>query len=138
VPDNTTTPASEVQVPDEAVELLAEANAISELWDWWEDNPTREAKEGRQRKRYAQLTERIKDSWREGARAQIALVRPAIQAQVEEQVRERLLSDKAISAARAGVHWREEDGEIESVDLPHVIRAAIDAALNPHGDEEGK
>ncbi|HYQ13096.1 MAG TPA: hypothetical protein VEP94_06595 [Solirubrobacterales bacterium] len=77
-------------IPEAAIELLAEHNAIHELWGWWDDIPTREAKEGRQRKRYAQLSEDVKESWRDGAREQLALVADSLRRQGAEEERERL------------------------------------------------
>lgn len=107
------------QVGDEAVELLAEWNAIHELWCWWEDTPTREAKEGRQRQRYAQLTEDTKDTWREGARQQIELVAPILHQQWEEE----LLSGEAVEAHGAAMWFDVNDHVREQ------SRAALKAAL---------
>lgn len=81
-------PMPSPQPSEAAVEALAERNAIKELWGWWEDTPSREAKEGRQRQRYAQLSDGVKESWRRGAREQLAIVYPALRAQVLEEVRE--------------------------------------------------
>ena len=90
MPNPTPKPPDQPFVSEEAVGALAEANAIHELWGWWEDHPTREAKEGRQRARYSRLSEDIKDSWRQHAREQIDLVLPFLRAEWEGEARERI------------------------------------------------
>lgn len=52
------------------LDKVAEERAIEELYGHWEDVPSRENKEARQRQRYAQLAKKpgVQESWIAGAR----------------------------------------------------------------------
>lgn len=53
---------------------------------------------------------------------------PTLYAQRDKEWRERLMSEEAGEASRAGIHWR-SDGEIESIEIPTMLKAAIAAAF---------
>lgn len=58
---------------EEVIDMIAEQNAIAELYGHWEDIPSRENKEARQRQRYAQLAKKpgVQESWKVGARRDV-------------------------------------------------------------------
>ncbi len=109
------------ELSDKAIEVAAKAAWEPERIVSW-DNATREAQED--------------------AMKRIRLAASHIIAAYEEQLRERLLSDKAIDAAEATSSrrgWRSEDETARYKErIRAVIEAAFDAAdLHSEGGEDG-
>jgi hypothetical protein len=68
---------------DAVIDVIAEQNAIRELYGHRDDSPTKEA---RQRRRYAQLAEKpgVQESWKAGARRDVERFLAAISIPIEE------------------------------------------------------
>lgn len=68
---------------DPVIDVIAEQNAIRELYGHWEDFP---AKEANQRRRYAQLAKKpgVQESWKVGARRDVERFLAAISIPIEE------------------------------------------------------